>query len=534
MAVITWPILAILGLVAYTVYHHATKPRGKLPPGPKPLPLLGNIRDFPPNGVPEHLHWIKHKDLYGPISSVTVMGITLVIVNDRQMAHDLLDQDAVKTSGRPTMEMAGKLCGYENVLLCQGYTPDYLRRRKFVHQELGTKASAAQFLDVQVAEVGRQLVRSLREPDDLLRHFKKAAAATSLKVTYGYTVEPHKPDALVDMIEKALTEFAIAASPMAWAVDIFPALRHLPENFPGATFQKKAKQWRKSIQSSAYIPLEFVKNQMANFTSPTCFVSKTVQQLGVGDDGNLSAEDEDAVLWAACSLYGASTDTTVIVLTSFALAMLKFPDVQRKAQEEIDRVIGTGRLPGFEDREKLPYVDALVKEALRWWPLTPMGFPHTATEDFEFEGYDIPKGAMILPSVYWFLHDPEVHADPDTFDPDRFLPPRNEPDSHTEAFGYGRRICVGKVFADNSLYLNIAQTIAAFNFSWAVGEDGKEIEVDVQPKPGVLMYGTDFKFKVTPRSEKHVELIKQLERKYPFVASNAAQLSDPKDFVVRY
>lgn len=173
MAVITWPILAILGLVAYTVYHHSTKPRGKLPPGPKPLPLLGNIRDFPPNGVPEHLHWIKHKDLYGPVSSVTVMGMTLVIVNDRQMAHDLLDQDAVKTSGRPTMEMAGKLCGYENVLLCQGYTPDYLRRRKFVHQELGTKASAAQFLGVQVAEVGRQLVRSLREPGDLLRHFKK-------------------------------------------------------------------------------------------------------------------------------------------------------------------------------------------------------------------------------------------------------------------------------------------------------------------------------------------------------------------------
>lgn len=134
--------------------------------------MLGNIKDFPPDGTPEHLHWLKHKDLYGGISSVTVMGMTLVIVHDKKMAHDLLDQTAGKTSGRPTMVMANKLCGYESIVVCQGYNPMFRRYRKFLHQELGTKVTAAQFRGAQESEVGRQLVRALREPEKWLEHYK--------------------------------------------------------------------------------------------------------------------------------------------------------------------------------------------------------------------------------------------------------------------------------------------------------------------------------------------------------------------------
>ena len=82
--------------------------------------------------------------------------------------------------------------------------------------------------------------------------------------------------------------------------------------------------------------------------------------------------------------------------------MTLFPEVQRKAQEEIERVVGNDRLPGFDDRENLPYVDACVKEALRWHPVAPMGVPHQTTEDDIYEGYYIPKGALILPNI-WYL-----------------------------------------------------------------------------------------------------------------------------------
>lgn len=360
------------------------------------------------------------------------------------------------------------------------------------------------------------------------------AAATVLRMAYGYTIEPHKPDILVGLVDKMMAEFSLAAVPMAWIVDIIPILRYLPENFPGATFKRTARKWRKSIQASAHIPYRFVQRQMASLDYPQSYVSRLVQQLKEGENDKLAAEDEESIIWTAASLYGAASDTTVITLTAFTLAMVKFEDVQRKAQEEIDRVVGRNRLPGFEDRENLPYINALVKETTRWWPIAPMGFPHTTTEDIEYDGLHIPKGAYILPAVWWFLHDPAVYLDPESFDPDRFLPPRNEPDPMTDAFGYGRRICPGRFFADSGLYLNIARTLSVFNISKAKGKDGKEIEVDARPKPGVLTYPTEFEFRITPRSDEHVQLIRGIERKYPWEAGDAEFLDSIDDFEVMY
>lgn len=362
----------------------------------------------------------------------------------------------------------------------------------------------------------------------------RTAAATVLKMTYGYTTEPHKPDALVGLIDKMMTEFSQAAVPMAWAVDIIPALQYLPESFPGATFKKTARRWRKSIQATAYIPYRFVQRQMAAHTFQPSYVSTLVQELKNENDAELSREDEEAIIWTAASLYGAAADTTVITLTAFTLAMIKFPHVQRRAQDEIDRVVGSNRLPNFEDRDKLPYVNALVKEATRWWPIAPMGFPHTATADIEYDGMDIPKGAFLLPAVWWFLHDPDVYADPEIFDPDRFLEPRSEPDPATEAFGYGRRRCPGRFFADSSLYLNIAQSLAVFNIGKAVDKDGREVEVDVRPKPGILTYPTEFEYLVKPRSEAHAELVRDLERRHPWEEGDAGLLESVDDFEAKY
>ena len=173
MAIASLVLWGIVALVGYLVYQHSNqRAHRKLPPGPKPLPILGNIKDFPPDGTPEHEHWMKHKDLYGGVSSVTVMGMTLVIIHDQKAAHELLELNASKTSGRPTMVMANKLCGYESIVLCQGYTPIVRRYRKYLHRALGTKTSAAEVLQGQEIEVNRQLVRALKEPEKWLEHMK--------------------------------------------------------------------------------------------------------------------------------------------------------------------------------------------------------------------------------------------------------------------------------------------------------------------------------------------------------------------------
>lgn len=350
-------------------------------------------------------------------------------------------------------------------------------------------------------------------------------------MTYDYTVEPHKQDFLVTLIDQVMTEFSLAATPMSWAVDLFPILQHLPEGLPGTGFKKTARKWRRSIEAAAYIPYRFVLRQMDAHANSPSYVSKLVQQCkSEADDEWLSREESEAIAWTAASLYGAAADTTVITLTVFTLAMLKNPEVQQRAQTEIDRVIGSDRLPTFEDRDNLPYTAAIVKESTRWWPISPMGFPHTVTEAFDYNGYHIPTDSMLLPAVNWFLHDPSVYAEPEQFDPARFLNPRNEPDPMVGAFGYGRRTCPGRFFADQGLFLNIVHSLACFNIRPSLDSTGKPIPVDVKPHPGILNYPTAFDFKIELRSEKHKGLILDAGKDMPLEPSDAAHLEGMDEF----
>lgn len=330
-------------------------------------------------------------------------------------------------------------------------------------------------------------------------------------------MEPDKPDALVTLIEKMMEAFSIAAVPMAWPVDLIPALQHWPESFPGGGFKKTARKFRKQVMDGVYLPYRFVRRQMTTQDYQPSFLSRLIEQCALESEVKdvLNPEDEEAIIWASASLYGAAADTTVITLTAWTLAMIMFPEVQRRAQEEIESVVGKDRLPTFEDRENLPYVDAMVKEALRWWPVACMGFPHTVDEALEYEGYHIPKGAMLLPAVWWFTHDPSVYANPEEFNPERYLSPRSEPDPSSDVFGFGRRACPGRYFADSGLFINIAQSLACFNINKAIDKNGKPIEPNVESKPGILHYPTEFQFAITPRSQERVELIKRLESELP-------------------
>jgi len=169
-----------------------------------------------------------------------------------------------------------------------------------------------------------------------------------------------------------------------------------------------------------------------------------------------------------------------------------------------------------------------VKEVLRWHPVAPMGLPHTSTEDDICEGYLIPKGAMLLPNIWHFTHDPELYSDPMTFKPERFLQLDNhqpEPDPHLFVFGFGRRVCPGRILADNALYLNIAQSLAVFNISKSV-ENGQKMEPGIEFEPGVISHPVPFKTSIKPRSAHHEDLIRAIEHIDPWQESDAPILEN--------
>jgi cytochrome P450 len=157
-------------------------------------------------------------------------------------------------------------------------------------------------------------------------------------------------------------------------------------------FRKLADDMAQQLHETTEQPYRLVKKQMQEGEQRTSFLSQALSNVEKGSDL------EEIYKWSASSMYLGGADTTVSSIMTFFLAMIVFPDVQRRAQEELDRVIGGERLPVVSDLDKLPYIEAVLKETHRWHPVAPMGLPHCSTEDDEILGYRLPKGTTILPN----------------------------------------------------------------------------------------------------------------------------------------
>ncbi|KAM4058927.1 cytochrome p450 [Hirsutella rhossiliensis] len=427
------------------------------------------------------------------------------------------------------MEFASRLCGFDRFLPGKQFDDTYRWHRRLIHQQLGTKSAVARYHDILEGEVQHFLVRVSREPENLLKLFKTVTSAIILKITYGYSIEQEKDDDLVNLIEQMMINLSFAFVPLAWPVDIVPGLKYLPSSLPGMKFKKTARQWNQVNQEVADVPYLFTQKQMAGQYPRPSYVSRLLQQSR--DNGEEKSDEElrqleDAIKHTAAIMFAGGADTTASNLSSFLLAMACFPEVQRKAQKEIDDVVGTDRLPCFEDRSKMPYIEGVIKEALRWLPVAPIGTPHTASEDTTCGGYDIPKGAQLMPGIWWFTHDPQVHRDPDAFDPERYFSPRNEPDPRSVVFGFGRRICPGQYLADAKLFLIISQLLAVFNICKAVDENGSEIDVKLEATPGLIAHPADFPFRILPRNAQKTNLLQKIQTDHPWEGSDANLLGE--------
>uniref|UniRef100_A0A8H7K273 O-methylsterigmatocystin oxidoreductase n=1 Tax=Bionectria ochroleuca TaxID=29856 RepID=A0A8H7K273_BIOOC len=383
--------IAISGLcLAYEKWRR--KSRISLPPGPKPLPIVGNVLDLPPKGLPEARHWESHHEKYGPITSITAMGQTIVVLHDRNLAVELLDKGGAKNSSRPWLEFGWRMCGFGQFTIGQPYGDTLRLHRKLILQHIGSKQAVALTQSLLEREVGRTLVRMLEFPDNLFKNVEIQGAAIILKLTYGYDINTKIDDPLLFVVRRRLDRLGAAVMPGGWLVDAFPILRHIPAWCPGAGFKQTAIGWNREVLEAVNIPFQFVKRQL-------------------GDN--------------SCQ---PSADTTY---STFTL-------VVAKAHEEIDRVIGPNRLPTFADQDQLPYIDGIIKEAYRWQSVVPQGLAHSSDEDQVFQGYFIPKGAAVIANTFAYTRDTRVYHDPEAFLPERYMAPYNELDPKEYVFGLGR------------------------------------------------------------------------------------------------
>lgn len=345
-----------------------------------------------------------------------------------------------------------------------------------------------------------------------------------LKMVYGYHVESTRSDPLVAINDRMVEIFASATVPGAWVVDMIPWLKYLPDWMPGTGFKLVARKAKRVVTTSANSPFQFAK-QLASGDLP----GRTQEEPSlVGEILRAKSKDkninDDDIRWTASTLYGAGVDTTGSTLRTFFLAMSVYPEVQKRAQKEIDEVIGQSRLPRLEDRPNLPYINAIIKESLRWLPSVPLGIPHAAQEDGELHGFHIPKGAILVPSTWWFTRDPGVYHDPERFSPERYLAPFEEPDPAGFVFGFGRRICPGRRLADSTVFLAVAKVLATFDISKARDAHVREIEPDIGIGPGAVASPLPFSVVVAPRNETIVQHIRSVEEEQPVGEGDAKYL----------
>ncbi|CAE6444282.1 unnamed protein product [Rhizoctonia solani] len=506
-------VLLAVSVLAF-VQHYRLRGYGRKlrhPPSPWSLPFLGNIFSVPP-GLDHEAYLKLGKQLNSDIIYMNMMGQPVVILNSARAASDLLEKRSAIYSDRVNAQMVENpaLLDWSGFIPVLPYADLWRRQRRRMNNWLNIRA-VRQFDGLQQDAVRLLLSRLLNtistpHPFEKVKHeFFFAMGSVTFRLAYGYRPSSDQDPFFVNAVEATDNLFS-AMMISNFLVNAFPVLSYVPDWFPGSGWKQTARKWREHKNHAVDAPYEWTKQQVAAGEFEPSVLSALLQDHAL--TSGLSVADRDKELKElAYVLFVGGTDTSATALVSFVAAMIVNPEVQTKAQAEIDSVLGYAtRLPTTLDEARMPYVRNLILEILRWQPVTPTGgAPHACYQDDVYRGYDIQKGTMVYGNAWAMSRDETVYKDPENFEPDRFLDSNVPP---LPGFGWGRRKCPGTHFAETSLFLGVSSLLTTFTFSRKRDEEGKEIIPAIEGASNSLTAVLKpFDFELRPRSERHRQLI---------------------------
>jgi cytochrome P450 len=497
-----------------------------MPPGPQPLPFLGNKFD-----IPAKYPWIQFQEWskkYGPIYTLWLGRRPTVIISDPTIAAELLEKRSHKNSSRPRFVVMGEIYSNNSGILVAKYGKDWSVRRKALHSVLTQKA-LQQYKPVQEAEAVRlcqMLVDNSQDFESLLDRFTASVVFT---IAYGHRIDSMQSP-IIRQRMKLMHIMASLNVPGRYLAESFPILASIPDAL--APWKRQVKRWGDENQEADAQLLNYVREDMENAKKPGApplanSLAKQLLEQRAADPSLFALLGERDFNGLPASIFGAGADTTASTLCSTILAIVTHQEVLPAAHAELDAVIGTDRLPKYSDEADLPYIRALCKEALRWRPVAVLGgTPHASTEADTYKGYYIPKGTNILGNSWAINLNEEYYPNPDNFNPLRFLdtdpaslgylpkeylsstPRENTGLAHPSrlghsSFGWGRRICPGADLATNNLFIAVAHLLWCFDIKPAKGVTYDTYNYtegfNIRPKP--------YKCNISIRSEKHREVL---------------------------
>ncbi|OBT81397.1 hypothetical protein VE02_09805 [Pseudogymnoascus sp. 03VT05] len=489
-------VAAFALLLTYAVAFVGQRERN-IPNGPPTLPIIGNLHQMPKKGA--HFKFTKWAQKYGGIYSLKLGTGTLV--------------SSVYSNRPPSFVGNGIITGGDH-LLVMNYGNLWRSFRKVIHQYFMESMVEKQHIKLQNAEAVQMMRDFVLRPDQHMLHPKRYSNSITMSLVFGIrtpTCETEHMGRLYHLMENWSKVMETGNTP---PVDIYPFLHYVPERFLG-NWRSRASVVRDEMNSLYRRQVERVIARREASIVKDSFMDTVLNQ-----NAKLDYTEHQLSFLGGVMMEGGS-DTSSAIIISCIQAMTRWPEIQHKAQAEIDSVVGEDRSPVWSDYKKLPYIAATVKEAMRWRPVVPLGFPHCAAEDDWIDGKFIPKGTIIIINAWGMHHDATRFPNPDVFDPAHYegvtalaselasAADYNKRDHY--GYGAGRRLCPGIHIAERNLFLGIAKLLWGFDFAPGANEEGKVLQPDTDPVTGYcegfLVCAKDFKCGIKPRSEARRETI---------------------------
>ncbi|KAG1894478.1 cytochrome P450 [Suillus fuscotomentosus] len=367
--------------------------------------------------------------------------------------------------------MLGELMGLGQSFRLLRYCAAWKQQRKLAHLALNAGATK-EYSKLQTEAVVSFLDSLIENPSDFIFQLRLAAGRIVLSMTYDV---PVKSSETMNVLEIMMATIGKGMMPGAYTVDMFPWLRYIPSWVPFNNIHTIATEGRTRLLRVVGLP--FAKQQFLSPSPTASFTATCLQTMGT--------------------------------ILAFILAIALYPDIQTKIRMELDRVVGHRQLPTLDDRSRLPYVNAAIKEMMRWNPVVPLSLPRFKSKEDVYQGFRVPKGTIVFPNIWSAdVQDDISGISPDEFAPERFLDDcveRTALDPYSYAFGFGRRICPGRFFADNSVFLSVTGLVSTFVISPTIGSDGRNSLLRAPFRQGMMRFPESFHVCILPRSEQLAE-----------------------------
>ncbi|KAK9978448.1 hypothetical protein ABG768_020199 [Culter alburnus] len=478
----TGTILALLLFLVIVLFSISSisQDEGKYPPGPKPLPLLGNLHMLDLKKTYLSL-WELSKE-YGSVYTMHFGPKKVVILSGYKTVKQALVNLSEEFGDRDITPIFHDFNQGYGILFSNGENWREMRRFALLNlRDFGMGKKRSEEIIIEESQFLKEEFEKFEgKPFDTTMPIAMAVSNIISAIVYNTRFE-YSDTRLHNMVRRPYENMKMTGSTSIQLYNMFPWLRPFVSN------QKLImNNVREAFKQSKEL-LNGLKKTLNPQEPRGIGDSFLIRQQKDEESGKTDSLYHSMNLYCTINnLFAAGTDTTATTLRWSLLLMAKYPEIQAEVQGEIDRVIG-GRQPVVEDRKNLPYTDAVIHETQRLANIIPITPPHKTTCDVHLNGYLIKKGTSVFPLLVSVLRDENEWETPDSFNPRHFLNKQGQfiKKDAFMPFSAGRRVCLGESLARMELFLFFTFLLQHFHFTPPPGVS--EDDLDLAPAVGFTL-----------------------------------------------